>query len=206
MEVYGLTETLKLLHPFMPFITEEIYQALPHQGTALMVQPYPGWRAELDFAQEEASFEEVMEMIRAIRSRRSEMNVPPARKTRLFIVTDDGGAFEAGRDYLRRLAYASEVTVSRLAPDGAEGMAGVVTRSARCFMPMSELVDLDQERERLNREIEKNRGFLENQRRKLANTNFVSRAPESVVRAERERAEKLEVLLANLEASLKQLG
>ncbi len=204
--LYVLTETLKLLHPFMPFITEEIYQALPHQGTALMVQPYPGWRAELDFAQEEASFEEVMEMIRAIRSRRSEMNVPPARKTRLFIVTDDGGAFEAGRDYLRRLAYASEVTVSRLAPDGAEGMAGVVTRSARCFMPMSELVDLDQERERLNREIEKNRGFLENQRRKLANTNFVSRAPESVVRAERERAEKLEVLLANLEASLKQLG
>lgn len=101
MLLYVLTETLKLLHPFMPFITEEIYQALPHQGTALMVQPYPGWRAELDFAQEEASFEEVMEMIRAIRSRRSEMNVPPARKTRLFIVTDDGGAFEAGRDYLR---------------------------------------------------------------------------------------------------------
>ena len=204
--LYVLTETLKLLHPFMPFITEEIYQALPHEGDALMVQPYPVYREDMAFPAESARFEKVMEAIRSIRSRRSEMNVPPSKRPHLYIVTEDKEAFENGRDYLCRLAYAGEVIVSGEVPADADKMVSIVTKDARCFLPMSELVDLDKERERLEKELAKNRGFLENQRRKLSNESFVSRAPASVVATERERAEKLEALIANLEESLRQLG
>ena len=204
--LYVLTETLKLLHPFMPFITEEIYQALPHEGDALMVQPYPVYREDMAFPAESARFEKVMEAIRAIRSRRSEMNVPPSKRPHLYIVTEEREAFENGRDYLCRLAYAGEVIVSDDVPADADKMVSIVTKDARCFLPMSELVDLDKERERLEKELAKNRGFLENQRRKLSNESFVSRAPANVVATERERAEKLEALIANLEESLRQLG
>ena len=204
--LYVLTETLKLLHPFMPFITEEIYQALPHEGDALMVQPYPVYREDMAFPAESARFEKVMEAIRAIRSRRSEMNVPPSKRPHLYIVTEEREAFENGRDYLCRLAYAGEVIVSEDVPADADKMVSIVTKDARCFLPMSELVDLDNERERLEKELAKNRGFLENQRRKLSNESFVSRAPANVVATERERAEKLEALIANLEESLRQLG
>ena len=204
--LYVLTETLKLLHPFMPFITEEIFQALPHEGDALMIQSYPAYRPELDFGEESRRMEKVMDAISAIRSRRSDMNVPPSKRPHLFVVTDDAAAFESGAESLRRLALTGEVTISREGPADTEGMVSVVTRYAQCYLPLSELVDLDKERARLTKELEKNRGFLENQRKKLANESFVSRAPANVVAAERERAEKLEVLIANLEESLRRLG
>ena len=204
--LYVLTETLKLLHPFMPFITEEIFQALPHEGDALMIQSYPAYRRELDFGEESRRMEKVMDAISAIRSRRSDMNVPPSKRPHLFVVTDDAAAFESGAESLRRLALTGEVTISREGPADTEGMVSVVTRYAQCYLPLSELVDLDKERARLTKELEKNRGFLENQRKKLANESFVSRAPANVVAAERERAEKLEVLIANLEESLRRLG
>ena len=171
-----------------------------------MVESYPCWKDELNFAADEAEFTSVMEAIQAIRSRRSEMNVPPSRKSQLIIVTEKKTAFESGREYLRRLAFASEVSVADAVPADSEKMVSIVTRDARCFLPMNELVDMDKERERLNKELAKNRGFLEGQRKKLSNENFVSRAPEAVVAAERERAEKLEALIANLEESLRQLG
>ena len=139
-------------------------------------------------------------------TRRSEMNVPPSKRPHLYIVTEEREAFENGRDYLCRLAYAGEVIVSEDVPADADKMVSIVTKDARCFLPMSELVDLDKERERLEKELAKNRGFLENQRRKLSNESFVSRAPANVVATERERAEKLEALIANLEESLRQLG
>ena len=204
--LYVLTETLKLLHPFMPFITEEIFQALPHEGDALMIQSYPAYRPELDFGEESRRMEKVMDAISAIRSRRSDMNVPPSKRPHLFVVTDDAAAFESGAESLRRLALTGEVTISREGPADTEGMVSVVTRYSQCYLPLSELVDLDKERARLTKELEKNRGFLENQRKKLANESFVSRAPANVVAAERERAEKLEVLIANLEESLRRLG
>ena len=190
----------------MPFITEEIYQALPHEGDALMIQSYPVYSEAMAFPTESARFEKVMEAIRAIRSRRSEMNVPPSKKSHLYIVAEDKAAFESGRDYLCRLAYAEEVAVLDEAPADADKMVSVVTKDASCFLPMSELVDLDKERERINKELAKNRGFLENQRRKLSNESFISRAPANVVATERERAEKLEALIANLEESLRRLG
>ena len=203
---YVLIETLKLLHPFMPFITEEIWQALPHDGDALMIARYPEYTESLAFPAEERDFEMVMNAIRAVRSRRAEMNVPPSRKAHLFITTDRQDAFRSGEIYITKLAYAEQITISSEQPADAEKMVSAVTEEAKLFMPMAELIDLDKERARLEKELEKARKNYEGQMRKLSNENFVSRAPEAVVQTERERAEKARALVENLEASLKNLG
>ena len=204
--LYVLTEILKLVHPFMPFISEEIWQALPHEGEALMVERYPEYKAELSFPEDEQNFEMVMAAIKAVRARRSEMNVPPSRKAHLIIATDKKAAFEAGRSYICKLAYASEVTVAGEAPEGSEGMVSVITDNARMFMPMAELVDLEKEKARIEKELANAEKMLAGQNAKLANENFVSRAPEQVVNAEREKKAKLEALIENLKLSLENLG
>ena len=204
--LYVLTDILKLLHPFMPFITEEIWQALPHDGEALMIARYPEYTESLAFPAEERDFEMVMNAIRAVRSRRAEMNVPPSRKAHLFITTDRQDAFRSGEIYITKLAYAEQITISSEQPADAEKMVSAVTEEAKLFMPMAELIDLDKERARLEKELEKARKNYEGQMRKLSNENFVSRAPETVVQTERERAEKARALVENLEASLKNLG
>ena len=204
--LYVLTEILKLLHPFMPFITEEIWQAIPHDGDALIVAEYPKFDEKLCFAEDEANFEMVMEAIRAVRARRAEMNVPPSRRSHLIIVTDRQDAFESGVAYIRKLAYAEEVTVTGTAPEKTEGMVSVVTGPARMFMPMADLVDFEKERARIAKELANAEKLLAGQNAKLANENFVSRAPEAVVNAERDKKVKLEALIENLNESLKQLG
>ena len=204
--LYVLTDILKLLHPFMPFITEEIWQALPHDGEALMIARYPEYTESLAFPAEERDFEMVMNAIRAVRSRRAEMNVPPSRKAHLFITTDRQDAFRSGEIYITKLAYAEQITISSELPADAEKMVSTVTEEAKLFMPMAELIDLDKERARLEKELEKARKNYEGQMRKLSNENFISRAPEAVVQTERERAEKAKALVENLEASLKNLG
>jgi len=204
--LYVLIEILKLLHPFMPFITEEIWQALPHEGQALMVDAYPAYSDKLSFPEDEQNFEMVMTAIKAVRARRSEMNVPPSRKAHLYIATDKKAAFEAGLSYISKLAYASEVTVSAQAPEGSEGMVSVITDNARMFMPMAELVDLDKERARINKELANAEKQLAAQIGKLSNQNFVTRAPEAVVNVEREKKAKLEALIENLKLSLENLG
>ena len=148
----------------------------------------------------------VMNAIRAVRSRRAEMNVPPSRKAHLFITTERQDAFRSGESYISKLAYAEQITISSALPADAEHMVSVVTEEAKLFMPMAELIDLDKERARLEKELEKARRNYEGQMRKLSNENFVSRAPEAVVQTERERAEKAKALVENLEASLKNLG
>ena len=203
--LYVLTDILKLLHPFMPYITEEIFQAIPHEGEALIIAPYPKYDAALSFPEDEAGFELIMDAVKAVRSRRAEMNVPPSKRPRLIISSDRPEVFEAGRTYLSKLAYAGEVDIVSEAPADTDGMVSVVTGSAKMFMPMAELVDLEKERARIEKELEKARGQLEAQNKKLANEAFVSRAPESVVNAERERAEKAKALIANLEESLAKL-
>ena len=203
--LYVLTDILKLLHPFMPYITEEIFQAIPHEGEALIVAPYPKYDAVLSFPEDEAGFELIMDAVKAVRSRRAEMNVPPSKRPTLIITSDRPEVFEAGRTYLSKLAYAGEVEISAEAPADTEGMVSVVTGSAKMFMPMAELVDIEKERARLEKELEKARAQLEAQNKKLANESFVSRAPEAVVNAERERAEKAKALIANLEESLAKL-
>ena len=204
--LYVLTEILKLIHPFIPFITEEIWQSLPHEGTALMLERYPAYKAELSFPEDEQNFEMVMTAIKAVRARRSEMNVPPSRKAHLIIVTDKKAAFEAGVSYIKKLAYASEVSVTDKAPENTEGMVSVVTDNARMFMPMAELVDLEKERARIQKELQNAEKQLAGQNAKLANANFVTRAPEAVVNVEREKKAKLEALIENLRISLSQLG
>ncbi|MBR4056930.1 MAG: valine--tRNA ligase [Oscillospiraceae bacterium] len=204
--LWVLTEILKLLHPFMPFITEEIWQALPHEGDYLMLQSYPKYDESLCFPEDEANFETVMNAIKAVRSRRAEMNVPPSKKAHLIIVTDKADAFRAGEAYLRRLAYAEAVELRADAPENTDGMVSVVTDEARMFMPMAELVDLEKERARLEKELAKAEKDLAGQDAKLANEKFVSRAPENVVNAEREKKAKLEALIGNLKESLAKLG
>ena len=209
--LYVLTDILKLLHPFMPYITEEIFQAIPHEGEALIIAPFPKYDEALSFPKDEEGFERVMEVIRAVRSRRAEMNVPPSRKAKVIICAQDQETYRSGAKYLSRLASASEVEVRGIsgagsdAEENAKGMVTVTTSSARVLMPMAELVDLEAERARLEKELEKARAQLEAQNKKLANESFVSRAPEAVVNAERERAEKAKALIANLEESLAKL-
>ncbi len=204
--LYVLTDILKLLHPFMPFITEEIWQALPHEGEALIAAEYPKYRADLCFAEDEANFEMVMEAIRAVRARRAEMNVPPSRRSHLIIATDAPTAFESGAAYIRKLAYAETVQITDAAPEDTAGMVSVVTGRARMFMPMADLVDFEKERARIAKELANAEKQLAGQNAKLANENFVARAPEAVVNAEREKKAKLEALIENLNESLKNLG
>ena len=204
---YVLTETLKLLHPFMPFITEEIWQALPHQGDYLMLQQWPEHRAGLDFPEEEKAMELIMDAIRGVRARRAEMNVPPSRKAQLTVSTLERDVFTQGIPFLKRLAYASDVTVVGVADAGsdeamtAQGMVTVTTHAARIFMPLAELVDLEKEKARIQKELDKNRKELDKLETKLRNPGFVNKAPAQVVEAEKERAEKLRALIAKLEES-----
>jgi valyl-tRNA synthetase len=204
--LYVLVETLKLLHPFMPFITEEIWHALPHQGEALMVEKYPEYSDKLAFPADEAGFEIIMAAVRAIRARRAEMNVPPSKKPHLVIITDKTEVFEAGRVYLSKLAYAGDLTVSAETPASTEGMVAVVTNDAKLYMPLAELVDLRKERERIEKELKKAQEDLQKTEAKLRNESFIAKAPASVVASERERVEKTKALIWNLQESLKALN
>ena len=204
--IYVMSNVLKLLHPFMPFVTEEIWQSLPHEGASIMVSDWPQYSDALNFSAEEEQMNMIMDAVRAIRNRRAEMNVPPSRKAHLFITTDRQDAFRSGEIYITKLAYAEQITISSELPADAEKMVSAVTEEAKLFMPMAELIDLDKERARLEKELEKARKNYEGQMRKLSNENFISRAPEAVVQTERERAEKAKALVENLEASLKNLG
>ncbi len=205
---YVLTETLKLLHPFMPFITEEIWQALPHDGDFLMLQKWPEHHVELDFPQEEKAMELIMDAIGAVRTRRSEMNVPPSKKAHLTVATLEREIFAAGVPFLKRLAYASDVTVTGMTGVGADGeesakgMVTVITHAARISMPMAELVDMEKEKARLEKQLGKDKAELDKLNAKLQNPGFVNKAPANVVAAERERAEKLAAVIAKLEEQL----
>ncbi|MGN8897743.1 valine--tRNA ligase [Flavonifractor sp. HCP28S3_F3] len=204
---YVLTQILKLLHPFMPFITEEIWQALPHEGDYLMLQQWPEHHVNLDFPEEEKAMELIMDAIRAIRARRAEMNVPPSKKAQLTISTLEQAVFHQGIPFLKRLAYASDVKVVEATEEvDTQGMVVVTTHAARLYLPLAELVDLDKERARIQKELDKNRKELDKLETKLNNPGFVNKAPANVVEAERERANKLKALLVKLEESAAALG
>ena len=203
-----LTQMLKLLHPFMPFITEEIWQALPHEdgvaeGGFLMLQSWPVAREALDFPEEEKAMELIMDLIRAVRTRRSEMNVPPSKKARLTVATAEEDTFRLGEAFLKKLAYASEVDFVPVGTAPEAGSVTVVTHAAQASMPMAELVDLEKEKARMEKELKKNSDELQKLNTKLANPGFVNKAPEHVVKAEQERAVKLTELVAKLEEQLK---
>ena len=199
--VYVLDQTLRLLHPFMPFITEEIWQSLPHEGEALIVAQWPEYRAELEFKAEKDQMESVMNAIRAIRNRRTEMNVPPSKKAALFVLTAQPRIFTEGEGFLQRLAYAETVTLLDKEPENLDGMVNITTADAKLYIPMGQLVDVAKELARITKELEAARKFLKSLESKLSNEKFVSRAPEAVVAAEREKAQKTRDLIAQLEQS-----
>ena len=202
--VYVMTGILKLLHPFMPFITEEIWQALPHEGESIMVSSWPVYDEALNFATEEAQFEMVMAAIRAIRNRRAEMNVPPSKKASIYIATDEPAVFEAGVPFFLRLASASEVKVA--GSFEIPGAVQVITDAARIFIPMDELIDREKEIVRLNAEKAKVEKEIAAVNGKLANQGFVAKAPAAVVDAERARLAKARERLAKIEESIAAFG
>jgi len=187
----------------MPFITEEIWQSLPHEGDALIVAAWPEYRKELAFKAEENSMESVMDAIRAIRNRRTEMNVPPSKKAALFILANDPKVFVEGEGFMQRLAYADTVTLLDSEPENLDGMVTCATADAKLYIPMGQLVDVSKELERIAKELDKARKFLAGVEGKLSNEGFLSRAPEAVIAAEKEKAQKTRDLIVSLEQSEK---
>ena len=181
--VYVMTGALELLHPFMPFVTEEIWQSLPHEGPSIMVAHWPEYDPALSFEEDEREFTRIMEAVRLIRNRRSEMNVPPSRKARVYIETEMIDTFTAGIPFIKRLAGASEVEVA--ASQSVEGAVLIVTDSARILIPMEELIDVAAERARLEKEMAGCRKEIGQLEGKLANPGFVQKAPAAVVEADR---------------------
>ena len=200
--VYVLDQMLRLLHPFMPFITEEIWQSIPHEGEALIVAQWPEMNANLAFKAECDAMESVMAAIRAIRARRTEMNVPPSKKAALYVLTAKPQIFTEGEGFLQRLAYADTVSMLENEPANLDGMITITTADAKLYIPMGQLVDVAKELARITKELEGARKFLASIEGKLSNEKFVSRAPEAVVNAEREKAAKHRDLIAQLEESL----
>lgn len=203
--VYVLTDILKLLHPFMPFITEEIYQAIPHDTESIMISKWPEYDESLNFAAEEEQIEKIMAAVRAVRNRRAEMNIPPSRKAAVFVETEDTATFNYGAEFIKRLAYAGDVTVSGSFED-LGNVVTIITDSAKIFIPMGELVDFDAERKRLEKELAAAQDKLDFINKKLSNPGFVNKAPEKVVNQNREDAAKLQEKIAGLKDSLDSIG
>ena len=203
--VYVLDQFLRLLHPFMPFITEEIWQAIPHEGKFLMLADWPKYDESLNFGAEAAHMESVMNAIRSIRNRRAEMNVPLSKKSTLYVVSDKGEIFRQGEGFICRLAYADKVIICETDPEGHENMVCVVTNDAKLYIPLEELIDFEKELARLEKEKANCLKQIAMFEGKLSNEAFVSRAPEKVVAEQREKLEKNRALLAQLEESEKRL-
>ncbi|MCF2670179.1 valine--tRNA ligase [Butyricicoccus pullicaecorum] len=199
---YVLSGTMQLLHPFMPFITETIWQALPHDGPSVMVSKWPEYREELHFAKEAEQVETMMDTIRAIRTRRAEMNVPPSKRAQVILLTNEREAYEAGTLFFGKLAYASEIEFVDKTPENADSMVSVVTKGATVYMPMGELIDFEKERARLEKEKTKVQKDIDFVMKKLNNPGFVAKAPEAVVAQEREKVAKYQELMDKLNASL----
>ena len=200
MLVYIMSNTLKLLHPFMPFITEEIWQTLPHEGESIMISEWPVYKDEYNFSVEEQEMDRIMEAVRAIRNRRAEMNVPPSKKAKYYIATAHKDTFEKAGIFMQRLASCSEAEIG----DSFEidDAVCIVTTDAKIYIPLGELVDFEKEIARLNKEKEKVLKDLEFIDKKLNNENFIAKAPKAVVDGQREAAQKLRDKIAMIDESI----
>jgi len=202
--VYIMSNTLKLLHPMMPFITEEIWQSLPHDGDTIMLSQWPEYDENLHFEEDESNMEKIMTAIKAIRNRRAEMNVPPSRKAKIYIETALEDVFAVSAEYMNKLASASEVEIGK--DFNLENSVNIVTSDAKIYIPMGELIDFEAERKRLQKEMETAQKQLDMVMNKLNNEKFVSNAPQAVVDGQRAQAESLEAKLSMLKESLDSLG
>ena len=204
-----LIQSLKLLHPYMPFITEEIFCNLQDEEETIMVSAWPVYRPEWNFAGEEKAVETIKEAVRAIRNVRTSMNVPPSRKARVYVVSEKEellGIFEKSRLFFATLGYASEVILQKDKSGIGEGAVSAVTPGAVIYIPMEELVDLEKETERLKKEEERLEKELARSRGMLNNEKFVSRAPQAKIDEERAKLEKYEQMMAQVKEHLAQLG
>lgn len=195
---------LKLLHPFMPYITEEIWQVLTDGESVIMVQDFPVYDEALDFAKEEADFEKIKAAISAVRNVRGSMNVPPSVKAKIFIETDEKDVFESGAMFFERLASASGISFD--SGFDAKECAAAVTDSARLFIPLSEIIDRDKELARLEKEkkaAQKDIDFLSG---KLSNQGFLAKAPEKLINEQKEKLAKAKEKMAKIEQSIAALA
>lgn len=202
--LYVLDQILRLLHPFMPYVTEEIWQTIPHEGKTVMLSEYPTYKPELDFPEEEAEMRRVMEAIRAIRNRRSEMNVPPSRKAKVYVATKFADTFKNGSAFIERLASASGVEVAD--NFDIDGAVTVVTADAKIYIPMDELVDKKAELERLGKELAQVEKRLAQSEGKLNNRGFVSKAPAAVIEKVKGQAAKEREKIALIKAAIDALN
>ncbi len=199
--VWAMQQILKLLHPFMPFITEEIWQVLVADGSMIMCEPYPQWDETLNYPQEETDFGKVIAAVRAVRNTRTEMNVPPSVKAKLYIETAEPELFAAAEPFFEKLASASGVETG--AHFDMPGAAGAVTDAARIFIPMEQLVDTEKELARLAKEQEKVQKDIDFLSRKLNNAGFLAKAPESLINAEKAKLAKAQEKMSKIEQSIR---
>lgn len=202
--VWVMKGMLKLLHPFMPFITEEIWQALVNDGTAIMLNSFPVYDEKLSYKEDEEKFEKIIEAIKGIRATRNGMNVPPSVKAKVYIETDEQDIFKSGVMFFERLASASEVAIADKwdIPDTVT----VVTDCARIFIPLSDIIDVEKEMARLNKEkkaVQKDLDFLNG---KLSNQGFLAKAPEKLIEAERAKLAKAQEKMSKIEESIAALN
>ncbi len=204
--VYVLDQALKLLHPFMPFVTEMLYQALPGSGETIMTQSWPVYDAAHDFKQEEADFEKIVALIKAVRTVRTDMNVHPTKRTRFIIETASPKAFEKGIAFLQKFAFATDITIVEHYAGDTAGSVQVVTDSARAFLPLMELIDRDKELARLNKELAACRQNIASLQAKVSNESFVAKAPEKVVNDMRDKLANALEKQSKIEESIAALG
>ena len=202
--VWVMTGTLQLLHPFMPYITEEIWQSLPHEGESIMLSKWPVYEEAHCFQQAASDMQGIMDVIRAVRNRRSEMNVPPSRKTHLYIATAAEKVFQEGAPIIERLAFANGVEIGPAFE--IEGAVNIVTSGAKAYIPMDELVDKKAELARLTKELESAQKQYATTQQKLSNEKFLSKAPENVVEGVRQNAAKLKEHIALIQSSIDALS
>jgi valyl-tRNA synthetase len=201
--VYVLTNILKLLHPYMPFITEEIYQALPHTDESIMISSYPCASEMKSYEGASSDVDRIISCITAIRTRRAEMNVPPSKKAKLFVVTKYEDSFTATSKILEKLASASEVIIcEKYESDDAVVIA---TDAGNLYIPLADVIDFEKERARLSAEMKKNDGEIERIEKKLSNEGFVSKAPKAVIDGERAKLAKYLEVRESLIAALAKL-
>ncbi len=203
---YVLSNTLKLLHPFMPFITEEIWQALPHDGESIMISDFPVYCGELKNDDAEQEMIVIMNAIKGVRNIRNEMNVPPSKKTKLFVVTEHKDIFEKAETFLEKLAGASSVEIIADKTGADENTVSVIVDKAELLLPLDELVDKEKELERLNKEKTKLEAEIKRVEGKLSNKGFTDKAPAAVVEEERRKGEKYRDMLEKVLESISKMS
>ena len=202
--VWVLDRALRLLHPFMPFITEGIWQTIPHEGETIMLQKFPEYKDELNFPEASAEMVRIMDAVKAIRNRRSEMNVPPSRRAKVYVASQFADTFNSGAKFIVKLASASEVEVG--SAFDIDGAVTIVTADAKIYIPMTELVDKEAELKRLNKELEATKKLLAQDEGKLNNAGFMSKAPEKVIEKIKMQAEKEREKIAMINAAIEALN